>query len=393
MRILWVTRNCLLDHSSGASLSAKGMLTSLLRRGADITVVSATTFDSEAARRIFFEKTSLEPLSNQVVKAVDGGIINFIVKTISYDPNAIQLIELHTFLDVYKKALSKYQPDIVWMYGGTFFERALIEEAKARNIKTAFYLVNGNYHGDEWHQSLDRIFTDSKATTEFYRVRDGIHPIPLGTFIDKEKIVPAHMERRHVTFVNPSRSKGSLLVAQLALALETRRPDILFEVVEGRSPWAESVKAVSRAQGDERTSLENVITTPMTQDMRTIYGRSRVVLAPSLWWESGSRVLAEASLNWIPAVVPERGGSPEMIGLGGVTLKLPENMYEKPYDKILDPNGLEVFVALIERLYDDTAYYAELVLQAKQHGEKNHNIERNADVLYQEFRTLLAVNN
>jgi glycosyltransferase involved in cell wall biosynthesis len=131
----------------------------------------------------------------------------------------------------------------------------------------------------------------------------------------------------------------------------------------------------------------------MTQDMRTIYGRSRVVLAPSLWWESGSRVLAEASLNWIPAVVPERGGSPEMIGLGGVTLKLPENMYEKPYDKILDPNGLEVFVALIERLYDDTAYYAELVLQAKQHGEKNHNIERNADVLYQEFRTLLAVNN
>jgi glycosyltransferase involved in cell wall biosynthesis len=369
------------------------MLTSLLRRGADITVVSATTFDSEAARRIFFEKTSLEPLSNQVVKAVDGGIINFIVKTISYDPNAIQLIELHTLLDVYKQALSKYQPDIVWMYGGTFFERALIEEAKARNIKTAFYLVNGNYHGDEWHQSLDRIFTDSKATTEFYRVRDGIHPIPLGTFIDKEKIVPAHMERRHVTFVNPSRSKGSLLVAQLALALETRRPDILFEVVEGRSPWTESVKAVSRAQGDERTSLENVITTPMTQDMRTIYGRSRVVLAPSLWWESGSRVLAEASLNWIPAVVPERGGSPEMIGLGGVTLKLPENMYEKPYDTLLDPNGMEVFVALIERLYDDTAYYAELVLQAKQHGEKNHNIERNADVLYQEFRTLLAVNN
>ena len=82
-----------------------------------------------------------------------------------------------------------------------------------------------------------------------------------------------------------------------------------------------------------------------------------------------------------------------MIGLGGVTLKLPEYMYEKPYDKILDPNGLEVFVELIERLYDDTAYYAELVLHAKQHGEQNHNIERNADVLYQKFRTLLAVNN
>jgi len=115
MRILWVTRNCLLDHSSGASLSAKEMLTSLLRRGANITVVSATTFDSEAARGIFFENTSLEPLSDQVMKIVDEGIINFIVKTINYDPNAIQLIELHTFLDVYKKALSKYQPDIVWM--------------------------------------------------------------------------------------------------------------------------------------------------------------------------------------------------------------------------------------------------------------------------------------
>ena len=196
-----------------------------------------------------------------------------------------------------------------------------------------------------------------------------------------------------MTFVNPSRSKGSLLVAQLALAMETRRPDILFEVVEGRSPWVESLKAVSRVQEAERTSLENVITTPMSQDMRAIYGRSRVVLAPSLWWESGSRVLAEASLNGIPAVVSERGGSPEMIGLGGVTLKLPENMYEKPYDKILDPNGLEIFVALIERLYDDVAYYAELVRHAKQYGEQNHNIDRNADALYQKFRTLLAVNN
>jgi glycosyltransferase involved in cell wall biosynthesis len=263
-------------------------------------------------------------------------------------------------------------------------------QAKVRNKKIAFYLVNGNYHGSEWHQDLDAIFTDSKATANLYKSRADIHPIPLGTFIDKTKITPTRTERRHVTFVNPSRAKGSLLVAQLAIALETRRPDIIFEVVEGRSPWIDSLMAVSRTLGCERTSLRNVLVTAMTRDMGAVYGRSRIVLAPSLGWESGSRVLAEASLNGVPTIVSARGGSPEMIGAGGITLTLPEVMHAVPYDQILAKTGIETIAGIIERLYDDLAYYQDLVQRTKQHADQCHNIEKNADALHQRFEDLIA---
>lgn len=366
------------------------MLKSLVRRGAKIDVLSATTFDSEAARGLFYKMSNVTPLSDGLLRTDVEGISHYILKTKSYNSDEMQLIELHHLLDLYKQALTEFQPDSVWTYGGTFFERHLIETAKAKNKKIAFYLVNGNYHGSEWHQSLDAIFTDSLATAQFYRKRDGIHPIPLGTFIDAAKITPKHMKRRHVTFVNPSRAKGGLLVAQLAMALETQRPDIVFEVVEGRSPWIESLLAVSRSMGCERKSLQNVIVTPMTQDMSSIYGRSRIVLAPSVSWESGSRVLAEASLNGIPAIISEIGGSPEMIGAGGITLTLTKALHTAPYKHTLDQAGIEKLVSVIERLYDDSKYYDDLVQRAKKHAAKYHTLEKNADMLYQWFERLHA---
>ncbi len=90
------------------------------------------------------------------------------------------------------------------------------------------------------------------------------------------------------------------------------------------------MEAVTQQLAGAPQALPNVIVTPPQADMRPVYGRARVLLAPSLWWESGARVIAEAMLNGIPAFVTAHGGSPEMAGEGGITLQLPPQFHEAP---------------------------------------------------------------
>ncbi|TGV54195.1 glycosyltransferase, partial [Mesorhizobium sp. M2D.F.Ca.ET.160.01.1.1] len=57
-----------------------------------------------------------------------------------------------------------------------------------------------------------------------------------------------------------------------------------------------------------------------TNDMKTVYGRTRILLAPSKWEEAWGRVASEAHCSGIPVVGSRRGGLPEAIGPGGVVL-------------------------------------------------------------------------
>ena len=50
---------------------------------------------------------------------------------------------------------------------------------------------------------------------------------------------------------------------------------------------------------------------------------SPAVLLPSLWHESGARVIVEAQVNGIPVLASDTGGSAELIGRGGRVFPVP----------------------------------------------------------------------
>jgi glycosyltransferase involved in cell wall biosynthesis len=177
--------------------------------------------------------------------------------------------------------------------------------------------------------------------------------------------------------VNPSIEKGAAIVARLVMLLEERRSDIKFEVVESRGNWSDVVKQVSSTFGSPRGSLKNVTVTTNTNDMRPVYGRARVLLAFSLWFESGARVIAEAMMNGIPAIVSNHGGGPEMIGQGGVLVNLPPKCHETPYTEIPSDELLEQILATIIRMYDDGDFYTALSQQAFAQAEAAHNMRHN----------------
>lgn len=389
LRILWVTRNCLFDPTSGASQSARQMLQQLSGVGFDVKAIGASTFDTAIAYTKFFEKFSKPSASNTAIGINDGPLHHTIVPTIHYHPDNMTLRELQRLVSIYKDTLTTFKPDIVWMYGGMFYDQYLQEIANKDGCKTAFYLVNGNYKGHDWYENIDTIITDSNATADYYAARLSLDLFVAGKFVPKASVTPAHRKRTHLTIINPSPEKGGYLVAQIALELEKCRPDIPLEIVESRGKWSSCVNTVLSAANEGPRDLTNVQVTGTTSDMRPIYGRARVILHPSLWYESGSRVLVEATLNGIPAIITKNGGQPEIVGKGGIILDLPADMYEAPYSKLLGREGLEKVISLIQRLFDDDDFYHTLAKRAAEQGNLKNNIDHNTKILAQHFKKLV----
>ncbi len=397
-RILWANRYCLLDTSSGASITARQHLLELVRRGWEVAVVGATVFDHERGQvlvRDFLDEKRPEALGSDTpyVKITDAdNLTHHLVVTQHWHCDAMTNRELNALYALAVAYLDEFAPDVVYFYGGNAFDLLIAEEAQCREILTVAMLVNPNYVGGvRWCRDVDLILTDSQATASFYQEKAGLQLVPMGTFIDPAKVVVPGHERRHVLFVNPAPEKGAFLVAEIAYLLAQRRPDIVFEVVESRGSWGPIAEAVTQTLAGAPQALPNVLVTPTQADMRPVYGRARVLLAPSLWWESGARVIAEAMLNGIPAIITAHGGSPEMAGDGGIQLQLPPEFHEPPYNRLLAPEALAPLIDRLVALFDDEALYAEYVAKAERVGRERHSLAHNAQRLDTTLRAALIV--
>ena len=89
------------------------------------------------------------------------------------------------------------------------------------------------------------------------------------------------------------------------------------------------------------SDFPNVDMTGPQTDMRPVYGITKALIAPSLWFESWGRVTSEAALNQIPVLCSTSGGLPEAMCGCGVALDTPEHcrndFYSLPTDEEIRP--------------------------------------------------------
>tara|TARA_R110000824_G_scaffold400686_1_gene608848 strand:- start:17042 stop:21481 length:4440 start_codon:yes stop_codon:yes gene_type:complete len=376
-RLLWANPFCLLDTSSGASMTVRQMLLQLVARGYDVQVLGATVFDNpKGMGRLKKQFPDLNAHLHQLVEAEDGQLTHQLVVSYSHNRNHLTAHEEGLWYSQYLYMLDSFKPDMVWFYGGQTLDMLIAAEARDRSIPVAFYLANGNYNAPYWCRDVDLILTDSQATADMYRKEVGFTSKPVGKFIAPKNFVAGHHERRRLLFVNPSWQKGASVFVQLAEKLERERPDIELEVVEARADWPAVLRETTRKMGEQRSALSNVVVTPNTSDMRGPYSRARVVVAPSLWWESSGRVLAEAMLNGIPALITNRGGMPEMIGNAGIAFDFPDVCYKEPHQHLLSDDELQPLADAVISLFDDEALYQDYVDRAWQVGKEKHHLDR-----------------
>lgn len=211
---------------------------------------------------------------------------------------------------------------------------------EACGIPLVVYLRNVEFHelgGDLRELRSATYIANSEFTARTYQENFGIKSIVIPPTIDFEEYRTT-TSGEYVTFINPYKEKGFERAVEIAKAC----PEIPFLFVES---WlldephrAEITKVIS--------PLGNVRFESRTNDMKTIYGRTKILLAPSKWEEAWGRVASEAHCSGIPVIGSDRGGLPEAIGDGGV---------------ILDYNApLENWTKTVKQLWSNDAAYKRL---------------------------------
>ena len=198
-----------------------------------------------------------------------------------------------------------------------------------RDLQDVSYVANSRFTSDRWKELL------------------GIQSEVVYPLVRRENYETS-TTRENVTFINPHPLKG----LEIALGVAERCPDIPFVFVES---WGIDPQDEERRR-QRLATLPNVTLRPPTRDMKSIYGKARIVIAPSQWEEAFGRVGVEPQFSGIPVVASARGGLPEAVGPGGI---------------LMDPGAdADAWAEAVRTLWHDEALYAEKSQAARAHANR-----------------------
>lgn len=350
MKILFAAPHCLLDPSSGAALSCRAILEGLAALGHQVVALGPTVFDRPraASGQAFVEalKASSVGEGPKAVWKVGHRGVQYLL-TVARTQLRLEMTarEEDVLFATLRMAIGQLKPDAVMTYGGQILDRFMRDWLARQGVPVVFYLANPSYRMADHFRHVDRIITDSKATAALYRERLGIEPEPVGKFIAPAKV---RGEGAYVTFVNPAPSKGVGVFVAIAREALSRGLATRFLVIESRGRLAPFLKGHGLSPED----LPNVTVKPLQANMNRVWLQTRLLLVPSLWHESGPRVVPEALSAGIPVLATDGGGTPEMLNGSGFLFPKPEGGKET-YARIVPPETASPWVDRIATLEGD----------------------------------------
>ena len=378
-KILWMSPYSLHDISSGASIHCKTVLECLAKRGFEVWSCSSFIFDSPAGASVFNNlKDKIDSSKKSVFEIDDAGIHYIYTRSSSNFEQEQNLNDQELLFKVYCSVLDNFKPDFVMGFGTGMISMTSFAEAQRRGIVTIYPVLNGN-HGNYAFPNTDLILTDSHASANLYFRRDQIRMIPTGQLFDPVYCISNKRKPKYITFINPSFEKGLSIFAKLAQYCQKAHPDLRFLVVNSHGNFAENIQYLhTKGNKDDHPlkpqDFDNVDMTPATNNMKPIYTVSKVLVTPSLWWESWGRVASEAVLNNITVLGSTSGGLKEATFGAGIHLDAPEHCI-KDNLSLPDDDEIKPWAQALERLVNEDWE------QQLKHAQDNLSIDKNIDRL------------
>lgn len=361
MKIRFNALNCLLDPTSGAARSVRAILEDLAARGHDVQSVTAASFDrpdhpDEASMLISLGFTQ-DGQSHW--EKTENGVRHIVFPAGAPTTGKLSNKQIVDHAGQIMSVLEQDMPDVLVSYGGTEAENGIRSYVSRKGALNAFYLANPSYKRREHFTNVDLVLTDSNATAERYSRTLGLKAVNIGKKIAPFQTFPKE-RKRYITFINPSFEKGVTLFFRIASMMAQQVPEAVFQVIESRM----SLQQVQGQTGLAFNRLENVRAIGPQRDMARAYARTKVLLIPSLWHESGTRSGLEALSLGIPVVGANHSGIAENIADGGTLITVPEPLLKEP--RLIPPARVALpWVAALQDLMTDDEAYDDAVTAAK----------------------------
>jgi glycosyltransferase involved in cell wall biosynthesis len=332
MRILYASaRAHIPDRIDGALYAAHTLLTMLKRRGHAVEAVASIGKQQpfrahayRAARALSGRRLLSLPdrrAGYVTWRAWEELITDVAAQRITAFRPDVLLTQLDGTEALAQVALAMQVPVLVWVHDNEF----------------AFY--TGSVRDDRLRALSATDFVADQLQARLGLTSDVLYPP-----VRLERCVAERHDRgEFVTFINPVKEKG----VDIALAVARLLPHRRFQFVESWPLGQVRLEALQRALRD----LPNVTLRRWSDDMRPVYARTRLLLAPSQWVEAFCTVVFEAHANGIPVVASRIGGIPTTLGEGGM---------------LLDPKAAAVdWAVTVEAMLSDPQVYARMSTLAR----------------------------
>ncbi len=166
---------------------------------------------------------------------------------------------------------------------------------------------------------------------------------------DLDRILSNQNTKEYITLINPDFYKGGDFFVKIAEKMPLTR----FMCV-GRPPDIKG-NPKNKKINDKISNLHNIKLVENTDDMKDIYGKTSILLVPSIVDETFSMVALEAMWNGIPVIVSQNGNLPYLVDDASI---------------ILDMYNINTWIESIKTLNEDEEYYDIISKQCKERALK-----------------------
>lgn len=390
-KLLWVSPLSVHDSASNSAAQIRNMLLALKARNVDIVGLSSLSFVHESGTSLFTdldEKLKGEEHSFNL----NDNDINFIyIRTRSRSLGDMVSQEQRNFYAKFCALISSFRPDVVMGSGTDMLSMVCFDEARRRGIPTVYTLLDGTPRRFNF-PNIDVVVTDTNAIANLYAKQYGINALVTGPFIPAERLSKEDLERKaanmanvnRITMVNPSLEKGLGIFIRIA-GLSFNNDNLKnykFTVVETHEgQFEESVSKLHYKDGVklDKNLISRIDVIKPTNKLGEIFMQTKVIVAPSISFESGVNIAREAVANNIPVLGSNQIGLLESIGNAGVVVDPPQYCID---DHTIAPNDEDIsgFMNGLHAIVNDPSF-VERCAQVSQNFDVNLCANRLVTVL------------
>lgn len=365
------------DDFSSAAINCRNILEGLASAGWEVSACSSFILEDDATEDEFASlKDSIGSAANQVLE-LDAKQVHYVyVRSRFHQENLMSLSEMQIFYDTFCEVMDNWRPDFVLGFGTCTVFQACMAEAKRRGIWTLYMLLNGNHQGYNF-PNIDLILTNSQANAQLYFQQDRTNTIPIGEAFDIQQYLITQRTPKYITFFNPALEMGLNFFAAIVLAFQKLQPQQRFLVLSYQGNFAQNLHLLQNLDGSnahlDATQFTNVDLAGRNSKLKAVYEVTKVVLMPTLWWESWGRFATEATLNEIPVVASNSGGLVESTGGSGIHVPIPQT-YIQNYLKVPTTTEVQPWIDALKRALNGER--SERIAKAKLDFALNRTIDR-----------------